>query len=176
MIDRPLVSFCSPAILRASANCSGIVKSSPRRRRCRSWPVHDAARGPVPRHPNAPLGRFTLRVPSCGSPRFQIADGARQRVKGCLDNFVVGIVKLAEQSAAASTARGGRRRHLGERRRPEGAKRRRAEEAGRLKALESQVLAWPTASDIRAFVEAARLAEPNSRRSGQRISSDASSC
>lgn len=94
--------------------------------------------------------------------RTEIADGSRQRIEECLDDFVVGIVKLAEQDQQRRLQREEEeRQRLEERRSCEEAERRRAEEAARFKALEGQVLAWRTASDIRAFVEAARVAEPD---------------
>jgi hypothetical protein len=117
---------------------------------------------PHPRYGYEQLGQLALRVPWYGSPKLQIGDGVTRRLEDRLDEFLVGVVMVAEQYREWSREREEReRKRLDEQRQREEVERRRTEEAARVALLERNVAAWRRAEDIRAYVAAARAANPD---------------
>jgi hypothetical protein len=109
------------------------------------------------RYEYIPTGRLTLRIDEqyLQCPRKSWSDGKTQRIEDCLNDFFVGLAAAAEamriqhEEAARREAEWKER----ERRRQEEA-RFQAEEAARVKQLETAAADWNTAQTIRAFVDA----------------------
>lgn len=117
---------------------------------------------PYPRFGYERLGQLALRVPGISSPALQIADGATQKIEDRLDEFLVGIVRIAEQLVARSARWAAEERlREEERQRRYEIERQRAEEAARIAVLKAEADTWRQAEDIRAYVAAAKKSEPN---------------
>jgi hypothetical protein len=131
----------------------------------RQWGPALAPRPVSPRRELVSTGQFSLRInESYLGIRCTWSDGKQQRVDQSLNAFVVGLVVAAErlrEQRLEREARERERRIREEQRLQE--ERRRAEEAGRVRALESVLSAWRNARDIRQYVAEARaaLARPN---------------
>jgi hypothetical protein len=107
-----------------------------------------------------PTGRLVLRWDHAylGGIRTSWADGKKQRVEDCLNDFIVGLVTVAEQLKANRLQREAweKERREAEARRAEEA-RRREEEAGRVRALEAAIAAWQRTTAIREYAAELRL-------------------
>lgn len=101
-----------------------------------------------------PTGRLVLRLDHSylGGIRTSWGDGKKQRVEGCLNACVVGMVAVAEELRANRLRREAREKEWreAEARRVEEA-RRKEEEAARVRALESAVAAWQRTRGIREY-------------------------
>jgi hypothetical protein len=116
---------------------------------------------PYPRFGYEQLGILSLRVPGYGSPKLQIADGTTTRLEDRLDEFLIGLVRIAEEYRERRREGEEReRRRLEEVRQRQEVERLRQEEAARIAALEQHASAWRKANDIRAYIAAARASEP----------------
>jgi hypothetical protein len=118
-----------------------------------------------------PTGRLTLKIDhSYLSIRRSWSDGRHQRVDRCLNDFIVGLVAAAQVLKAQRLAREQRQREWreAEERRAEES-RRKEEEAARVRALESALVAWQKArlvrdyaAELRRSVEVSQTLEPGS--------------
>ena len=118
---------------------------------------------PYPRWGYEQLGQLALRVPSYSSPLLQVADGNTQKIEDRIDEFIVGVVKLAERQAERRRAWvEEERQREQERQRRRDIEHQRAEEAARLEKLRREAAEWREAEDIRAFVAAAMATAKNS--------------
>jgi hypothetical protein len=101
-----------------------------------------------------PTGRLSLKIDHSylNGVRRSWGHGKRQRVEGCLNDFVVGLVAASETLKAQHLAREERERQWreAEERRAEEA-RRREEEAARVRALESALATWQKARLVREY-------------------------
>lgn len=106
-----------------------------------------------------PTGRLTVRLlaPYLGGVRQSWSDGAKQRVEDCLNGVMVGLVAASEFIKAQRLEQEARHREFvaAEERRREAEKRRQAEEA-RIRALDSDLLAWRKATTAREYAAAMR--------------------
>lgn len=104
-----------------------------------------------------PSGRLILRIETYIEGRKNWSDGSRQRVEGCLNDF---IALLVEEAAIkrAERAEQERRKRLEEeeRRRREEAELRREEEEARIQALIKGAEAWERSRQIRAYLKAVK--------------------
>ena len=117
---------------------------------------------PYPRWGYEQLGQLALRVPSYSSPLLQIADGNTQKLDDRLDEFIVGVVKLAERQAERRRAWAEEERQREQvRQRRQDLERQRAEEAARLVRLRQDAAEWREAEVIRGFIAAAIATEIN---------------
>ena len=74
-------------------------------RRVTKGHTYDVGRGPYvtilvdpyPRFGYEQFGQLALRVPGYGGPRLQVADGKTTRLEDRLDEFLVGVVRMAEE-------------------------------------------------------------------------------
>jgi hypothetical protein len=126
------------------------------------------------RYEYVPTGRLTLRIDEqyLQCPRKSWSDGKTQRVEDCLNGFFVGLVGAAE--ALRTRHEEGVRREAewkeAERIRQEQA-RIQAEEAQRVKQLETAAADWSSSKAIRAFVDAVEI-EANRRHAGSEVPQD----
>ena len=101
-----------------------------------------------------PTGRLVLKMDHSylDGVRRSWGDGKQQRVEACLNDFVVGLVAVAEALRARRLEREAwqRERREAEARRAEEA-RRKEEEAARVRALDADVAAWGRARAIREY-------------------------
>lgn len=106
-----------------------------------------------------PTGDFTLSLVKLEHLSVRIAwrDGKRQRVEGCLNDFVSSLYATAEAIKAHRAEQERlRKQHEEEEKRRWDEQRRREEEAKRAKELERAVGQWRFAHDVRAYVAEAR--------------------
>lgn len=106
-----------------------------------------------------PTGRLTVRLvaPYLGGVRQTWSDGAKQRVEDCLNGVMVGLVAASEFIKAQRLELEARHREYvaAEERRRELERRRQAEEA-RIRALDSDLVAWRKANVVRQYAAAMR--------------------
>ena len=105
-------------------------------------------------------GRLTLRIlHDYLGVRRSWADGAKQRVEECLNDFIIGLVTAAEALRTRRLEAEARQREwlVAEERR-QLAEQRRQEEAGRVRALNASMGAWRKSVVIREYVQAMRTA------------------
>lgn len=135
----------------------------------------DGRPAPAARGPRYPLAAYSSQTPArewtaTGQLSLRIehsylrarrtwADGKQQRLEECLNAFIVGLVTAAEELKAQRLAREAREREwqAAEERRAADARRREAE-AGRVRALDSALLAWRTSRLVREYAAALRAA------------------
>ena len=106
-----------------------------------------------------PTGQLVLRIADAQAMdvRKSWADGKRQRVEGCLNSFVVGLVAAAEAKKAWQRELDERHRRWEEERRlAELERQRRLEEAARVTDLMERVERWETGQRSRRFLDAAQ--------------------
>jgi hypothetical protein len=108
-----------------------------------------------------PTGRLSLKIDQSylDGIRRSWADGSKQRVELCLNDFTVGLVAAAETLKAQRLAHEERQREWreAEERRAEEA-RRREDEAARVRALESVLATWQKARLVREYAVEIRRA------------------
>jgi hypothetical protein len=106
-----------------------------------------------------PTGRLTVRLvaPYLGGVRQSWSDGAKQRVEDCLNAIMVGLVAASEFRKSQRLEQEARQREYlaAEERRREAERRRQREEA-RVRALDSDLLAWRKAAAVREYAAAMR--------------------
>jgi hypothetical protein len=113
-----------------------------------------------PQYDFVPTGRLTLRIAhEYLHIRRSWADGAKQRVETCLNDFVVGIVAAAEALREQRMEREARQKEWkeAEERRLQAEQRRQAE-ASRIRALDTSLAAWRKSVVVREYVRAMRSA------------------
>lgn len=106
-----------------------------------------------------PSGQLVLDIATyswCGIRR-RFADGAKQRLEGCLGEVVAAMLALAAEAKARQRQHDEeRQQRLEEERRLAEEQRRRQEEAERLRGLCAEADAWHQAAQIRAYLAAVR--------------------
>lgn len=104
------------------------------------------------RHPNGKLA-LVIRTRARSRTRFKWADGGKQKVENCLNSFIVGLMRVAEQTRIekADDERRKQERLAAEIRRMEEDRRLEIEKA-RILDLERRLAAWRKAEAIREFL------------------------
>jgi hypothetical protein len=105
-----------------------------------------------------PTGKLSLRI-EAWSPgaRQSWSDGKQQRVENCLNQFIVGLVVVAEAARAARLEREEREREYRKAEEERLLKlRRQEEEAARIRALIHAADQWHTASNVRSYLARVR--------------------
>ena len=111
------------------------------------------------RYQYAPTGSLTMKIVAWGVDGIQKSwsDGKTSKIETCLNDFVVGLIKVAEVEKARRLKREQeeRLRHEAEQRRQE-EERKRQEELARRQRLEQEATNWAKAQQLRAYLAAVK--------------------
>jgi len=111
------------------------------------------------RYQYAPTGSLNLKIIAWGVEGIQKnwSDGKTSKIETCLNDFVVGLIRVAEVEKARRLKREQeeRLRHEAEQRRQEEAQKRQ-EELARRQALEQEAVNWAKAQQLRAYLAAVK--------------------
>ena len=133
----------------------GIREPSNRKDREPTAQEKKEGRKPYPRFEYIPSGRFSLKInESAGDIRKTWTDGEKLRIENCLNEFVVGLIQVAERKKARRLEREREEKKRREwlRQREEKIKLIREEEA-RVNRLEKDALDWQRSQKIREYID-----------------------
>jgi hypothetical protein len=114
-----------------------------------------------PQYVYVPSGAFTLKIthPSWNLRRVSWSDGTRQQLEHSLNSFVIGLIKAAEADRLHRIEAEKRRVEEEERKRLEAIwRRRKTAEERQMWALLTDSVSWRYSQNIRAFVQAVKVA------------------